>query len=282
MAFDLGVLVDLARYPIDDPVAVAPVVAGAHAEFVERGVAVLPGFLHAAGVEMVVAESVALAPLAHHSVSSSTVFLGPPDDTAPAGSPAAHRERAALGAVAYDLFPPDAALRRLYEHDALLAFVAGVLGRAPLYRYADPFGALNLAVMGDGDELGWHFDMTDFVVSLAIQSSVGGGDFEAAPLGPDRADDAICAVVAGDRRRVETLPMAPGTLMVFAGRWSMHRVTPIEGDVARLVALLAYDTAPGTDSSDRLKLTRYGRLPAATAAAPPTTPAPTSNPLVAP
>jgi hypothetical protein len=38
-------------------------------------------------------------------------------------------------------------------------------------------------------------------------------------------------------------------------------VTPIRGNRARFVALLAYDTEPDTDSSDRLKMVRYGRLP---------------------
>ncbi len=55
--------------------------------------------------------------------------------------------------------------------------------------------------------------------------------------------------------------MTPGTLMVFEGRHSMHRVTPIKGDRPRYVALLAYDTKPDTDSSNRLKMVRYGRLP---------------------
>ena len=49
--------------------------------------------------------------------------------------------------------------------------------------------------------------------------------------------------------------------MVFEGRDSMHRVTPIKGDRPRHVALLAYDTKPDTDSSNRLKMVRYGRLP---------------------
>jgi hypothetical protein len=34
---------------------------------------------------------------------------------------------------------------------------------------------------------------------------------------------------------------------------------PIEGATPRLVALLAYDTKPGTQSSELLKLVRYGR-----------------------
>jgi len=163
------------------------------------------------------------------------------------------------------VFPRDSALRGLYEWDPLMAFLAALLDRSPLYRYADPFGALNLAVMRDGDELHWHFDQTDFVVSIAIQSSLEGGDFDNAKLirsaGDEHYDD-VAAVLAGRApERVRTEPMTPGTLMVFEGRNSMHRVTPIKGERPRYVALLAYDTKPDTDSSDRLKMVRYGRLP---------------------
>ena len=74
--------------------------------------------------------------------------------------------------TAADLMPQIATARkqeRLREY-----FNRAILGRRPLYRYADPIGALNLAVMVDGDELGWHYDQTDFVVSLAVQSSSAG------------------------------------------------------------------------------------------------------------
>ena len=53
--------------------------------------------------------------------------------------------------------------------------------------------------------------------------------------------------------------MEPGTLLVFEGRHSLHRVSPIEGATTRLVALFGYDTKPGTMSSDLLKMIRYGR-----------------------
>jgi hypothetical protein len=147
-----------------------------------------------------------------------------------------------------------------------MEFVAKVLGQERLHRYADPFGALNLAVMRDGHELGWHFDQTDFVVSIAIQPSLGGGHFENVPQvrsagNPNEAT--VEAVRRGERDdlvRIE--PMTPGTLMLFNGRWSLHRVSRVTGTVPRHVALLAYDTKPGTDSDDELKLGRYGRLPA--------------------
>jgi len=167
-----------------------------------------------------------------------------------------------VGAVAYDLIPPESPLRRLYEWDPMKELIGAILGRGPIYRYADPFGALNLAVMKEGHELQWHFDQADFVVSLALRPSQAGGEFEVAPLvraaGDERYDD-VAAVLAGQRDRVVTLAMTPGTLLIFEGRHSLHRVSPVVGPVARLVGLLAYDTSPGTMGSDLLRMDRYGR-----------------------
>src|SRR4029077_8439358 len=129
-----------------------------------------------------------------------------------------------VGAGAYDLFPPDSPIRRVYEWDELLRFVAAILGLDEIHPYADPLGALNLAVMGDGDELQWHFDQTDFVVSLALQDADEGGDFEVAPRIRDADDeryDDVARVLAGDREGLTVQPMTPGTLLVFAGRNSM-------------------------------------------------------------
>ena len=98
--------------------------------------------------------------------------------------------------------------------------IEAVLDRGPIYRYADPFGALNLAVMGEGEQLQWHFDQTDFVVSLAIQSAEVGGDFEVAPRirqADDEHYDDVAAVLGGDRSAVETLAMTPGTLLDLRG-----------------------------------------------------------------
>ena len=154
-------------------------------------------------------------------------------------------------------------IRRFYEWSEFTRFIAAILGIDEIFPFADPLGALNLAVMTDGDQLQWHFDGTDFVVSLAIQSADVGGDFEVAPqiraAGDEHYDD-VARVLGGERERVMTQPMKPGTLLVFAGRYSLHRVSPIEGSTPRLVALLGYDTKPGTMSSDLLKEVRYGRI----------------------
>jgi hypothetical protein len=228
-------------------------------------VCILPGFVRADAIDGLVAECDRLAPLGHRSCIQGTPYLGLPDESYPEGHPRRALVDNALEAVAYDRFPTDSSLRRLYESDRLLRLVEAVLQLGSLHRYADPLGALNLAVMRDGDELGWHFDQTDFVVSIAIQSSLGGGEFENAARirsAHDECHDDVAAVLAGAAdHRIRVEPMTPGTLMLFNGRWSLHRVSPVVGEVPRYVALLAYDTKPDTDSTDLLKLVRYGRLP---------------------
>lgn len=261
---DPGSLIDRDRYPIGLEGVAPSFVGAARADLAASGVAILPGFLRPEAVELMASQCHELAGSGHHSVTTGTPYLALPDETFETGHPRRTEVRSALEAIAYDLFPPDNALRALYEWDPLLEAVAAMLGRAPLFRYADPLGALNVAVMREGDELGWHFDQTDFVVSIALQSAEVGGDFESAPMirsADDERYGAVAAVLGGDRCAVTSVPMAPGTLMLFEGRHSMHRVTPIGAGRPRHVALLAYDTRPDTDSSDLLKLVRYGRLP---------------------
>jgi len=242
------------RYRLDDPALISHTKHQMHNE----GVCVLPQFITSSAVQSMVDECHKLAPLAHRSAPKRNPYL-----TQASGEGTATAVLYdSLEVLAYDHFPTTSMLRQLYESDDLLEFIRACLGVDELYRYADPFGALNVSIMRDGDVLDWHFDMTDFVVSIALQSSSSGGDFENASRIRDDGDRAIAELLAGDRARVRVEPMSAGTLMLFNGRRSMHRVSPIVGEVPRYVALLAYDTKPGTDSTDELKLSRYGRLPA--------------------
>ena len=257
-------LVDLDRYPLLDPdgPAMAAVLATARAELRSTGACELRGFVRAEAMPAVLADAQSLAPLAHRSGGLGTAYLRAPDEGLVEGHPARWTGPYSVGAVAYDLFGDESPIRRLYEWDPMMAFVAAILECGPLHRYADPFGALNLAVMADGDQLQWHFDQTDFVVSLAVRDAEAGGDFEVAPLirsAEDERFDEVARVLAGDRDRVVRLEMTPGTLLVFAGRHSLHRVSPVVGPIDRLVGLLAYDTRPGTVSSEQLRRVRYGR-----------------------
>ncbi|MEO6318897.1 MAG: hypothetical protein ABIP36_08955 [Acidimicrobiales bacterium] len=267
---DPAALVDLERYPVLDlDGAGAPMVAHHADELRATGVSILPGFLRDDALPGLVAECDALAEGAHLQDVRGTPYLELPDGDAWADDhPRVTWARSAVHTVAYDRFSPTTSgLRSLFEWDGLLELVGRILGRAPLHRYADPLGAMNLAVMHEGDTLGWHFDQTDFVVSLAIQPSDGGGELENVQRlrwvdggGIDERYDTVTRVLAGEAPGlVSTVPMTPGTLMLFEGRWSLHCVTPVVGPTPRHVALFGYDTKAGTVSSELLKLIRYGR-----------------------
>jgi hypothetical protein len=256
--------IDLERYPILDldSAPARALIATARESQRRMGACELPGFVLPEAVARLTDEAVQLSPIAFRSTGYGTAYTEIPDFSLPEDHPRRRIGPYATGVIAYDQIPPSAALRRLYEWDPMMRFIEAVLDRGTLYRYADPMGALNVAVMNAGDELQWHFDQTDFVVSLALRSAQAGGDFEVAPLirsADSENYDAVDQVFNGSRKGVTCLPMCPGTLLIFEGRYSLHRVTPIEGDVARYVALLAYDTKPGTISSEILRLGRYGR-----------------------
>ncbi len=257
-------LVDLERYPLLSPGSArfAAVIEDARADIARMGAAELPGFLTASGLALALHDARSLAKLAYRSGGMGTAYLELPDASWPADHPRKHFERYDVGVVAYDQFPGESPFRRLYEAQALMDFVGAVLERGPLFRYADPFGALNLAVMRDGDRLQWHFDQTDFVISLALEDCEEGGDFEVAPKIRSREDERyteVGRVLRGESDAVVHLPMQPGTLLIFEGRNSVHRVSALRGPTERLVALLAYDTKPGTVSSPVLRMARYGR-----------------------
>jgi hypothetical protein len=230
---------------------------------VRRGVAILPGFVRPDVVDEIAREALALQVRAHLEDAWGTPYLVPVDGSYREGHPRRALEHSLTWVIAYDLIPRSSLVRVLYEWDPLMQFIGEILDRRPLYRMADPLGALNLTVMTEGHQQGWHYDNADFVVSLAVQSSCAGGKFECAPFIRSTADenyDEVAAVLQGSAgERVEIFPMTPGTLMIFAGRNSLHRVSTVEGSVPRIVGLLAYDTKPDTDSSPLFKLVRYGR-----------------------
>jgi Protein of unknown function (DUF3631) len=82
---------------------------------------------------------------------TGTPYLDFPDESSPAGHPRCTLVRSSLRAIAYDVFAPT---------------------HACVYRYADPLGALNIAVMADGDELGCLAPIGDTVPDTITDRAV--------------------------------------------------------------------------------------------------------------
>ena len=130
----------------------------------------------------------------------------------------------------------------------LVRLVADILEMPELHVVADPMMRCNFTILGDGDEHGWHFDGNDFVVSLMIQQAESGGEFEFAPNVRDsgRPNYEDVRAVMDERPGSSRLIRAePGTLALFRGRRSLHRVTRVRGSRQRIIALLSYHETPG-------------------------------------
>ncbi len=255
--------VDLESYPLTlpDSAAYKNLVRKSREELRSTGAFILPGFIKECYVSEWIKEAAALSQVAFHNALTGNAYLDDGDAALAPDHPRNLRATTALSVVAYDQFPRGSAIRLLYEWDGFMRFLMDASGHK-LYRYADELGALNLAVMQEGDSLRWHFDQTDFVSSLAIQSASVGGAFEYVPLIRSAQDEnypQVAALLRGDRHGVVTLPTHPGTLVLFEGRYSIHRVTQISGPQARYMALFGFDTKPGTRSSAYLRRIRYGR-----------------------
>jgi hypothetical protein len=257
-------VVDLARYPINEAASQGcrDLVRDCQDELRDRGVAQLPGFLTPGAVSQMTAEADRLAGRAWASDQSHTAYFEPPDESAGADHPRALLQHSAKKAIAYDLIPPGAPIRRLYESDDLTGFIAAVLGKHALYRSADPLDALEIAVFGDGDELGWHFDNSEFSVTVMYQEPDSGGHFDYRPwlrTGDDQNYPGVQKILHGDLDGVTRLPASPGTLAVFRGQHALHRVTPVSGPRPRINSVLTYGEHPGMKLSELTQRLFYGR-----------------------
>jgi hypothetical protein len=95
--------------------------------------------------------------------------------------------------------------------------------------------------------LPWHFDSCEFTLSIMIQKPDEGGIFEYCPFirepGNENFDE-VKKVLEGDRTKVRQLKLEPGDLQIFKGRFTMHRVTKVKGNKAKISLYPSLCTRP--------------------------------------
>ena len=256
-------MVNTERYPVGD-LDSKPGIAltkTCREEFVSSGLCILPGFIRSDAVDELVHEANGALEQAYFCDSTHNAYL---TDTAPDLSSedvTQHQESTFVGSVAYDLLAGGGALKRLYHWDPLKDFIAAILDKDPLFRFADPLGACSINVFVDGGQHGWHFDESEFTITLMLQQPDEGGLFEYVPQirGLDNEKEIVQGVLDGNRQGVMQLPFTPGTLLVFAGNQTIHRVTQMRGTVPRLVPVLCYAENPDLVNSTEVRKLFWGR-----------------------
>ena len=162
-----------------------------------------------------------------------------------------------------DCFAKDSEMKFLYETEELLNFVSKCLNISPIYRWADPLACHAYNVMNTDGILPWHFDSCEFTLSIMIQKPDKGGIFEYCPNirepGNENFDE-VKKVINGDRTRVRQLVLEPGDLQIFKGRFTLHRVTKVEGNTSRYLCIPAYVLDPWRVNTPEHSKAIYGKV----------------------
>ena len=229
---DPALLVDLERYPLLHPGSEAhrSCVDDARRQLRDKGAAEIPGFVSPTGVAELVRDADALAPRAHASGGQGTAYLEFPDFCLPADHPRLHFADYRVRAVAYDITPhrltaapplrvgpaqgPDRGRPRPGADLPLRRSVRRAQPRRhgrgrPAAVALRPDGLRRVARHPVGRE-------------RAATSRSRRGSAARTTSTTTRWRRCWPATGRGSRR----CPMTPGTLLVFEGRHSLHRVSP--------------------------------------------------------
>lgn len=259
-------LVDTGNYPIDRPGSEAwgELVTRTKRELDSVGCSVLPDFIVGELHETLRRECSALAPQAYYTVETVNAYNIALDTPLPPDHPGRATMERGNAFVARDLIPESAIIQRLYTNQQFQHFVASCFGLPALYEMADPVAGLVVNVVTPGREHPWHFDTNEFTVSMLTQQPEAGGEFQYCPnirTATDEHFDAVRAVLEGNGDQfVKRLTLRPGDLQLFKGRYSLHRVSEVQGDRARHTAIFAYCERPGVIGSVSRTKQLFGRV----------------------
>ena len=257
-------ILDLERFPLDrlDSERGRALLARCRRELHDAGVFNLDGLIRREALDRCVSE---VEPLLEsdaftHSREHNIYFDDEIEDIG-ADHPALRRLRTTNHTVCGDRIRASA-ITRIYEWQPLIDFLAAAMDKPQLHRMADSLARINVMAYRAGDGLDWHFDRAEFTTTCLLQAPRSGGAFQyRSDLRSDSDPnyEGVGRLLAGNDDRVLTLPLAPGTLNVFKGRNTAHRVTPVGGDRARIISVFSYYERPDVTFSDSERLGFYGR-----------------------
>lgn len=258
-------ILDLERYPLHEPDSAAyrELVASCRNDLAVGGMVNLQGFVKRSALSRVVNDvnPVMDAQSFKHSRFHNVYFQQTIQGLAP-DHPALRQFKTANRTICADQIP-DNDLVKLYEWPPLCEFLAAALEKNVLFTMPDQLARLNVMSYHDGEALNWHFDRSEFTVTLLLQSARRGGHFEY--RNDLRSDDdpnyqGVSRLIDGLDDHVQQLRLSPGTLNVFRGKNTLHRITPVEGDRSRMVAVFSYYECRDVYFSDEERMGFYGRI----------------------
>lgn len=251
--------INLSHYPLDQPHSDAyqQLVAEWRLKLSETGLINLEDFLTSEGIEQCRTEVYERISEAFHSVHGAQAYF----DNFPQALPTN-----GLGSNTHCLGHHNlhnTTMDALYQWEPLKNFIAKLTGNSEVFLHEDPTNALVVQIYKPGCWTGWHFDRAIFTTIVNLGEPRAGGVFECSPdirTENDPGYDAVGEVLFNRSDKVHRHEMKAGSLTLMLGRYSLHRVTPVEQDLDRISLVLKYETQSGVFISAADRKLIYGPL----------------------
>jgi hypothetical protein len=257
-------LLDLERYPLDRPHSGScrALVRRCRDALVRDGLFNLSGFVkasHLPGVLDVLRPRIAREAFTHRR--EHNIYFRASVDGLPAEHGALRRFSTTNHTLCGDQVE-GTGLLDLHRWAPFADFLARVMGKERLFPMEDPLACVNVMAYRDGEALNWHFDRSEFTTTLLLQAPERGGEFEYAKDLRDDDDpnyEGVARLLAGEMPTT-VMPLEAGTLNVFRGKNTAHRVTTVGGASDRIIAVFSYYDRPSVRFSPEEQRGFYGRV----------------------
>ncbi len=257
-------LIDLETYPLDqrESAEYSALVNRCRADLASSGMFSLAGFIRPEATLKAVAEVTPVLEtdsFKHHR--RHTIFFKDEVPGIPPDHPAMRKFNSLNHTICGDQIN-GCVVTKVYEYPPLLQFLADAMEKKSLHFMDDPLARVNVIASREGEALNWHFDQSEFTTTIMLQASEEGGELEyrselRTPEEPNF--EGIARFVNGDNSENKILTLTPGTLNVFRGVNTAHRVTTVGGSRDRIMTIFCYYEQPGVSFSDEMRIGFYGR-----------------------
>ena len=257
-------ILDLDRFPLDRPGTNSwnDLVERCRSDLAATGMFNLEGFVRPDGLSRAMVEiKPVMETLSFVHKRSHNIYFRKDVPGLAADHPALRKVDTINHTVCGDQIPQSVPLW-IYEWPQFAVFLAATMNKETLFAMRDPLARVNVMSYREGEALNWHFDRSEFTTTLLLQEPSGGGEFQyRSDLRSDENPnyDGVARLLEGKDPEVKTLKLAAGTLNVFKGKNTLHRVTPCKGPRERYIAVFSYYEKPGVMFSKEEQIGFYGR-----------------------
>ena len=231
-------------------------------ELEENGILIFKNFINDKGLDEIEKESIKLKSKSFKSSSTYNVYILPYDLKFPKNSSRNRVMSTTKKCIPNDLISKNSNLNELYNSTIIKNLFCDILNVNKLYPYNDSLSSININYYNRGDGLGWHFDNSDFTITLLIKNCLKGGDYEyfnKIRYKNGKEDFKTIEKILDEKIKGQKVQSQVGDLMIFKGKESIHRVTKvIKGE--RILITFNYNLKEGISLSEESRKTFFGRI----------------------